>query len=304
MIMLMYEVLIYLALALFGAAFGSFAGATVWRLRARQLVEDKEAGEKVDKAEYKRLLPLTKHSLLKDRSICLDTGKELPWYDLLPIVSWLVLRGKSRFSGKPIGRFEFVIEVSMLLFFVISYAFWPFGFEAWQNVALFILWLVSGVMLAILFAYDLKWFLLPDKVVYPLIGVGILMAGLQVSTQSDIIGGALDVVLSVAILAGLYFVLHMASKGKWVGFGDVKLGIFLGLALASWPLALVCLFLANFIGCLYVIPLMLLGKMERASRVPFGPFLILGFVLAMLFGQNIIDWYISLTFSGYIAVVF
>lgn len=300
----MYEILIYVALGLFGAAFGSFAGATVWRLRARQLVEDKEAGERVDKSEYERLLPLTKRSLLKDRSICLDTGKALPWYDLLPIVSWLVLRGKSRFSGKPIGYFELVIEVVMLLFFVTSYAFWPFGFEVWQNIALFILWLVSGVMLAILFAYDLKWFLLPDKVVYPLIGVGVLMAGLQISTQPDVAGAILDVVLAVAILAGLYFVLHVASKGKWVGFGDVKLGIFLGLALANWPLALVCLFLANFIGCLYVIPLMLLGKMERASRVPFGPFLILGFVVAMLFGQNIIDWYISLTFGGYIAVVF
>lgn len=297
MIMLMYEILMYVALALFGAAFGSFAGATVWRLRARQLVEDKAAGENIDRSEYKRLLPLTKHSLLKDRSICLDTGKELPWYDLLPVVSWLMLRGKSRFSGKPIGYFEFVIEVVMLLFFVVSYAFWPLGFEVWQNIAVFGLWLISGVMLAILFAYDLKWFLLPDKVMYPLIGVGVLMAGLQISTRPDIAGATLDAMLAVVVLAGLYFMLHMVSKGKWVGFGDVKLGIFLGLALANWPLALVCLFLANLIGCLYVIPLMLLGKMERASKVPFGPFLILGFVLAMLFGQDIIYWYISLTFG-------
>jgi prepilin signal peptidase PulO-like enzyme (type II secretory pathway) len=222
----------------------------------------------------------------------------LPWYDLIPVVSWLVLKGRSRFSGKPIGIFELAIEVAMAAFFALSFAFWPHSFDSWQAVALFALWLVSGVGLAVLFAYDVKWFLLPDKVVYPLIAVGFAMAALHVASAPDMFSAALDTLYAVLVLGGLYFVLHVVSKGRWVGFGDVKLGVFLGLVLGSWPLALLCLFLANFIGCLYVVPLMLMGKISRTSRVPFGPFLMLGFVVAALFGQTLVDWYLALTFSG------
>lgn len=303
MIVFMEIIWVYVALALFGAAFGSFAGATVWRLRAKQLQEDKAAGEKVDKKEYARLEPLIKQGFWQGRSICLDTGKTLPWYDLIPVVSWLMLRGKSRFSGKPIGKFEFIIEVAMLVFFVVSFAFWPAPLEAWQDIAVFILWLASGVGLCILFAYDVRWFLLPDRVMYPLLALGVLIAGLRVSQSADVGGAVLDVMGAVLILGGLYFVLHIISGGRWVGFGDVKLGLFMGLALGVWPVALVALFLSNLIGCLYVLPAMFSGKVARNTRVPFGPFLILGFVLAGLFGQYIVDWYINLTFSSVIAVV-
>ena len=75
MMVLMNEIILGTVAAVTGAALGSFAGAQVWRLRARQLVEEKQAGEKVDAKEYKRLLPLTKQSVLTDRSIDLDTGK-------------------------------------------------------------------------------------------------------------------------------------------------------------------------------------------------------------------------------------
>lgn len=292
------EVLIYIGLAVLGAAFGSFAGATMWRLRASQLKEDKAVGESVDKKEYKRLKPLMEQSFWKGRSICLDTGKSLPWYDLIPIVSWIALKGKSRFSGKPIGVFELAIELLVAAFFVVSFAVWPYDLGSVQAISLFVLWLISGVGLAILFAYDIRWFLLPDKIVYPLIAIGALMAVIRIVGSPEVLNTALDTLYAVLMLGGLYFVLHTVSKGRWVGFGDVKLGVFLGLVLGSWPLALLCLFLANFIGCLYVTPLLWAKKLKRTSRVPFGPFLILGFIVTMLFGQRFIDWYIAFTFSG------
>lgn len=296
-----YVVVIYIALGLFGAAFGSFAGAMMWRLRARQLKEDKAAGEEIDKKEYKRLKPLIEQGFLKGRSVCLDTGKVLPWYDLIPIVSWVMLRGRSRFSGKPIGKFELIIEIVMAVFFVASFLFWPHEFATWQSIALFISWLISGVGLAILFAYDVKWFLLPDRIVYPLIILGCIMVILRVSEAPAVLPALLDTLYAVLVLGGLYAVLHVVSKGRWVGFGDVKLGIFLGLSLSSWPLALLCLFLANFIGCLYVVPALLMGKMTRTSRVPFGPFLILGFIVTGLFGHVLIDWYLAFTFSSFVS---
>ena len=95
------------------------------------------------------------------------------------------------------------------------------------------------------------------------------------------------------MLAGLYAVLYGASRGRWVGFGDVKLGVGLGLLLISWELAFVALFLANFIGCLIVIPLMLAKKLKRTSRIPFGPLLIMGTILAWFVGTPLLAWYMG-----------
>ena len=281
-------------LAVVGAIFGSFAGAQVWRLRARQLVEDKAAGEKVDAKELKRLKPLTGKRGRADRSIDLETGTQLAWYDMIPVVSWLMLRGKSRYSGKPIGRMEILLEVGMALFFVVSFVLWPLGVETWQGIALLALWLAAGVGLAILFAYDARWFLLPDKVMWPVVVLGAVSVMIGGTLAIDISAYAASVGGSLLILCGLYLLLYVVSRGKWIGFGDVKLGLALALLLADWQLALLGLFLANLIGTALVLPGMATGKIDRGTHVPFGPLLIVGAVLAKLLGAAIITWYMSL----------
>lgn len=285
------EVVVYLGLVMFGAALGSFAGAQTWRLRAHQLVQDKLSGEKVDAKEYKRLLPLTKRSISHDRSIDLDTGKQLPWYDMIPIVSWLVLRGKSRFSGKPIGWFEFVIEIALAAFFVLSYLLWPYDLTNGLQIARLVVWLLAGVGLAILFAYDAKWFLLPDGINYSVIGLGVVSAILSLVSKLWSLSALTSLFGSLLLLSGLYGVLYIYSKGKWVGLGDVKLGLGLALLLSDWKLAFVALFAANLIGTLLVLPGMLTKKLHRNSQIPFGPLLIAGTVLAQLLGGAIITWY-------------
>lgn len=282
-----------IALALFGAALGSFAGAQVWRLRARQLVEDKAAGEPVDQKEYKRLLPLTKQRLLRDRSIDLDTGKQLLWYDMIPVVSWLALRGKSRFSGKPIGLFEFVIEVGTALFFVLSFVFWPYTLDNALEISKFILWLAAGVLLAIQFATDYKWSILWTAISYGLMGLGAAFAVLTVVGANDGLAAVWSAGGSVLILGGLYFALYAISRERWVGFGDVLLGVGLGLLLADWMVALVALFMANLIGSIVVLVGFATKKITRGQHVPFGPFFIAGAVVAQLFGYAIIEWYTS-----------
>jgi leader peptidase (prepilin peptidase) / N-methyltransferase len=272
---------------------GSFAGATVWRLRARQLVEDKADGEKIDAKEYKTLQPLTKATLATDRSRCLHCGHELKWYDLLPLVSWLSTGGKCRYCHKKIGSFEPIIELGMAIFFIASYLLWP-EIATTLDTVQFGLWLMSGVLLAILFAYDVKWFLLPNRVVFPLIGVGAIVATLRLFETDDITAALLELAAAVAILSGLYLMLWYFSKGKWIGFGDVKLGLALALLLGGWQLAFLTLFLANLIGCLVVIPGLLSGKLNRKAHVPFGPLLIVGAILAMLVGQPILQWYFTI----------
>lgn len=290
------EVVLYIALVILGAAMGSFAGAVTWRARAKQLVADKKSGVKLDAseaAEYRRLMPLVGKRGRHDRSIDLDTGKQLAWYDLIPVFSWLWLRGKSRYSGKPIGKFEILIELGMVAFFVLSYVLWPYPLDSGLDIARLIIWLAAGVGLGILFAYDAKWFLLPDRINFTVMGLGVVSAVLVAINSQDVQSAILSIIGSILILSGIYWLLYVVSNHRWVGFGDVKLGLGLALLLADWKLAFLTLFLANLIGCLVVIPGMISGKLKRNSHVPFGPLLILGFVIAGTVGTHIVNFYFS-----------
>ena len=294
MIVLMNDILIYVALVMVGAACGSFAGAQLWRLRASQLVEDKEAGEKVNEKEYKRLLPLTKQKGLKDRSIDLDTGKQLAWYDLIPIASWLALRGKSRYSGKPIGIFEFLMEIGVAVFFVLTYVFWPSPLTSPIEIAKFVIWLIAGVILAIQFATDYKWQILWTWLSCALIALGFVYAALTIISAPDTWDAFVSVAGSVSILGGLYFILYLVSRERWVGLGDAILGLGLGLLLADWMLAFIALFMANLIGTIVVLVGFATRKIKRGQHVPFGPFFIAGTIIALLFGDMIIRWYFTI----------
>jgi len=291
MIVLMELSVIYLALFLFGLILGSFAGASVWRIRARQLVEDKNCGEKVDIKEYEKLQKLTKSSLFGDRSKCLNCSYELKWYDLIPVLSWLSLGGKCRKCRKPIGYFEPIIEIGMAVFFVLSFMFWPNSLSSSYEITLFVLWLISGIGLAILFVYDQFWSLLPDKVSFIVIGIGVINAGLVFINSNNKTETFFSILGSVLILSGLYWIIYKISKGTWIGFGDIKLGLGLALMLSNWGLAFIALFAANLVGCILVLPAMIVGKLKRNSRVPFGPLLIIGYIIAGLFGNFILNFY-------------
>lgn len=285
-------IVITICLAVLGLVLGSFAGATVWRLRARQLVFDDKEGERVNKAELTRLKPLTKGTFGRhDRSRCLHCGYTLHWYDLIPLVSWVQLKGKCRQCQARIGRMEPLIELGTAAYFVGSFLLWPEPLTSSIAVAHLVLWLIAGVVLAILFAYDAKWFLLPDVTNSLLAIIGLAVAVMTIMTSHAPLASAISALASVGILSGLYLVLYLASKGRWVGFGDVKLGLGLGLLLSDWRLALIALFAANLIGTLIVLPGMIRGKIKAKSRIPFGPLLIVGTIIAMLWGIPIADYY-------------
>lgn len=289
-----YSIFIGVALGLFGLVAGSFAGATVWRLRARQLRLETTAGEKVSAAEKKAVAKLPKKHSMTDRSVCLHCGHTLQWYDLVPLVSWLSLRGKCRYCHKPIGTFEPLIEAGVATFFIVSYMFWPNQLDAPLAYLQFGIWLVAGVMFSILFAYDKKWFLLPDVITFPLIGLGAVNALLYIVASPSVIPAVSSIAASCLILSGLYYVIYVASRHQWVGFGDVKLGLAMGLLLADWKLAILALFLANLIGTIIIVPMMLLGRLGRKAHIPFGPLLITGWAIAGIFGMHIFDWYLGL----------
>lgn len=286
----------YVIFGLLGAIFGSFAGAQVWRLRTRQLKEDQQAGEKVDKKEMKQLSHLLGKSVKNDRSCCLHCSHVLAWYDLIPLVSWISLGGRCRYCKKFIGWTEILLEVGLAVLFVVSFVFWPGGLvDIWQWILL-TLWLVGLVLLAILFVYDIKWMLLPDMINIPFIVMGVLFAGIKLFLAVNFNEALMSLLGSLAILSGIYASLYLFSRmkygeeGTWIGFGDVKLGLGLALFLGDWLMAFLALFAANLIGTLLVLPSMLRGKLKGNSRISFGPLLIVGFLAAWFFGQKIASW--------------
>ncbi len=285
------ELYIYLTIGFLGAILGSFAGAQVWRLRARQLVDDKKHGYKVKASELKQLKTLINKKFGEDRSRCLSCQRELRWYDLIPIFSWLSVAGRCRYCKKPIGWTEFLLEVGLGLLFVASLAVWPGPIDNWVEVVKLILWLSGLVALAILFVYDSRWMLLPDTVNLPLVGIGLVYAILTLFDSSNLAGSLWSLLGAVAILSGLYLAVYLLSRGAWIGFGDVKLGLGLALFLLDWRLAFLALFAANLIGTIIVLPGMIAGKMRRNMKLPFGPLLIAGFLIAWYFGPAIINWY-------------
>lgn len=283
---------VLILLGFFGAVFGSFAGAQVWRLRIAQLRQDKKRGELENIDEYERLV-VKRVRRKVDRSACLACDEVLKWYDLLPIVSWIVNAGKCRYCKKPIGFFELFIEVGMAAVFILSYVFWPFGLMSPLGITLFIVWLIALVILGILFSYDAKWFLLPDGMNALLAVLGFVFTVIYFIKNGFGLFDFVSLSLSIAIMSGIYLVLYIVSKGRWIGFGDVKLGVGLGFLLLTWQNAFLALFLANLIGTICILPLMMLKKISRTSHIPFGPFLIIATVISVLFGESFISWYLS-----------
>jgi prepilin signal peptidase PulO-like enzyme (type II secretory pathway) len=304
----MNEIYIYVSLTLLGLVFGSFAGATVWRLRARQLKEDAAEGYDVDKAELKKLNKVSNNKLKDDRSVCLHCGHNLQWFDLIPLISWLSIGGRCRYCKQSIGKLEPLIEIGVAAFFALSYAFWPADLNSWVEIVQLGLWLLAGVGLAILFAYDAKWFLLPDVVMWPVVALAAIFAGLEVYQAEETVQKAVSVAGAITIFSGLYLAIYLFSRwkngvnGTWVGFGDVKLGLALALLMADWSLAFLALFMANLIGCLLVVPGLISGKMSRGTHVPFGPLMIVGFIIAALWGSQLIAGYFSLLSSLVLAI--
>ena len=289
---------ISIILGLLGLFVGSFAGATVWRLRARQLKLDDAAGEKISKAELHEVSKLKRLPLLKDRSVCLHCGHQLQWYDLIPLISWMSLQGKCRYCRRPIGWLEPVIELGMAAFFVISYLCWPLPLVTGLDIAHLAVWLVAAVVLAILLVYDTKWFLLPNPAVFVAMGLGVIVAAITLVDSHFAVSQIMNIIYACVVLSGIYYLIYVVSRYRWVGFGDVKLGLALALLLSDWQLAIVALFFANLIGTVIFLPLMVSGKVKRQTHVPFGPLLIAGWAIAGLFGGRIIAWYISLAMGA------
>lgn len=266
--------MIILILFLLGICVGSFVNAFVWRLHEQERSKKK---------------PRKELSILQGRSMCVHCRHQLGAKDLVPVLSWLELRGKCRYCHKPISWQYPLVEVSTAALFVFSYLWWPYGLET-AGMIQFGFWLITAAIFMILAVYDLKWMLLPNKIVYPLIALSLAGVILQSVLLRDF-SVVWQAFWGVVCLFGLFWFLFQLSNGKWIGGGDVKLAAALGLIVGGPIQAVLVIFLASLLGMFVSVPLMVRGKKSMTSKVPFGPFLLAATVIVVLFGDRMIDWY-------------
>ena len=292
----MEDFLLSLVFGLIGAVFGSFSVAQVWRLRASQLQDEKSSGEKIDSTEWKKLHSLVLKKVKNDRSHCLSCGYQLKWFDLIPIISWISLGGKCRKCRSKIGALEFISEILMfVLFAIIFFVFKPVSNGSVSILAAFRLdiLLLAFIPLAIMFIYDMKWSLLPTKIIWIFNCLAFIY---WVSGFVGVRGGfnlvsAINFVISMSMFPLIYFVLAKVSKEQWVGGGDWILAVGLVLVLPNLPVfAIFLLFLSNVIGLLFAVfqSILRFRKVKRGTQIPFGPAMILAALILLIFQQHIL----------------
>jgi prepilin signal peptidase PulO-like enzyme (type II secretory pathway) len=263
----MFYLFLFFSLAV-GAIIGSFINCFIWRLHENE-------------------------SLL-GRSYCPLCRNKIHWYDNIPILSFFILRGRCRACGRKISwQYPLVELAAALLFagaFILEISGKIFGdylyFDPGAALRLTRDWFFIFVLLVV-FVYDLRWYLIPDRVVLPAI-VFIFVTNL-------FLGFSWWMLLLCGLAgAGFFFIQFAVSRGRWMGGGDIRLGLLFGVFFARLDTLTLAILLAYFIGSIVSLSLVAVGKKHFSSQVPLGVFLAPGAILALFFGEKIISWYFGL----------
>ena len=187
------------------------------------------------------------------------------------------------------------METAGGLIFALSYLLWPLPLGAGQ-VVLLGTWLICSVGLLALFAYDLKWMLLPSNVVYVTTAVAIAGRAIYITGFEPDKPRALVLwILSLGVASGIFWILYQINE-RFIGGGDIRLGLATGTLLVTPLNSFLMIFLASVMGTIMMLPSLSAGGKNLRSKLPYGPFLILATAVVLFYGQRLIDWYTQLTF--------
>lgn len=259
--------MIYILTAIFGLIAGSFLNAWIYRM---------EKGE----------------SVLRGRSKCPNCGRVLSAAELIPLVSYLVQRGRCRGCKKAISAHYPAIELVLAMLFILI-AWKHLGTGATSCVPVFGSCFEPGlirdaiffVFLAAIFIFDFKHSLVPDQAVLP---------GIAVAFLWNLAGGIgfFNLLTATATGAGFFFLQYAISRGRWIGGGDIRIGAMMG-AMLGWPNIIPAIFLSYLLGAGVSLGLLGLRRVAWKSAIPFGTFLSIGTSVMLLWGNRIVGWYLS-----------
>lgn len=249
--------MVYLLIFIVGLVFGSFASVLIHRLHTQQ------------------------QGILWGRSKCPQCAARLATRDLIPLISFVINQFKCRFCREPIALRYPLLELTMGLGFALT---------AWLTGLSSPPWLLFHLLMVFVFVilsfYDIFFQEIPDIIIAPAIGIAALVFILKrVYTADDLLIG----VLMPLIFFGALF---LGSGGRWLGGGDVRIGVLMGILL-GWPNIVIGLFLGYLLGAIYSLFGILTQKLTRKSLIPFAPFLFVGTYAAYFWGQSIVEWYLN-----------
>lgn len=218
-------------------------------------------------------------SVIKGRSYCGHCKKELSPLDLIPVISFLFLRGKCRYCKTKLSFYYPAIELATGALLSLVFYFSPAGGVIQLTYYLFI----TSVFIIIFFT-DLKYGIIPDKVTFPAIIISLVFLLLQ---RNLLINHLISGILSFLFFVAISYIFFVLTKKESMGGGDIKLAFFLGLFL-GFPNIIVCLYIAFLTGAIVAIILVLWRKKSfRQGTIPFGSFMVSGALISLLFGQAI-----------------
>lgn len=230
---------------------------------------------------------------VRGRSVCDHCGHKLGPRDLVPLVSWVASNGRCRYCEQRIAPTYPAVELALGSAFLVSYLFAPYELQG-LGLVLLGLWLFGLVIMMALVVSDLKWYLLPSKLVYPLVGVAAVHRVVQcVFEQQGILEAVAATMAALLIASGLFWALNFISNGRWIGDGDYRLGLAIGLYLGDPLLAWMTLFFASVFGLVIIAPALVKKKNRLKLKIPFGPFLILGLMWSYIIGERLLSWYLD-----------
>jgi leader peptidase (prepilin peptidase) / N-methyltransferase len=243
-----------------GAILGSFINSAVWRV-------------------------YTKKFSCTDRSRCVTCLEVLSWYDNIPIFSFLRLRGGCGLCQEKIP-FDYLL-VEIITGFLGVFLVYVNGVHVSGISPLFFRDMVIVLCLVFIFVYDAKYMEILDRVTV-LPAILLVIVSLIFGWQSLFVMG-----IGAIVGGGFFLIQYMVSHGRWVGGGDIRMGVFMGVVL-GWPNILFGLLLSYVIGAIFGMWLLVHKKKQLTSSVPFGTFLAIGTMVALYYGDTVVRWYISL----------
>lgn len=255
-----------LLVSLIGVAFGSFINVIVFRTK-------------------------TDDPFWKGRSKCRKCEIPVAAIDLIPVLSFFALKGRCRSCSETIEWQYPVVELVTGVLFGLLFArasLWigvPDFVQASDWIALFIRDAVLAIFLVIIFVYDLRYSYILDRFSIPAIIVVLLF---NIGLGAD----GIDLILGGLVLGGFFAVQFLISKGRWVGGGDIRMGLLMGFALGLVH-GVVAMFIAYLAGATFGIIMIALKKAKASSQVPFGTFMAGATLITMIWGTYILEWYLS-----------
>ena len=247
----------YLALFFFGIICGSFANVCIYRLPENK-------------------------SIVTGRSSCPNCKKKIIWYDNIPLLSFILLKSKCRFCKKPINSQYFIVELITAISFVSIYYFFGLTLAA-------LLLSILSVFFIIIFFIDLKHFIIPNELTFPLMIIGFFKSfdpNLNQTIFPNYINSLIGGVFGYLIIWLIIFFYKKVRKKEGMGLGDAKLLAVVGFWF-GWFSIPFTIFMSSVVALIFVLPSLINKSRKMSSQIPFGPYIIIAVIFYVSFSNQI-----------------